>query len=64
VVNNGNGNSGPDDRGRARQNLIAVVVLVALVLGGIWLFTTLRRSARIEQCLEAGLRNCGPDQSP
>jgi hypothetical protein len=43
---------------RMQQNLAAVVVLVLLVAGGLWLFQQLKESSRILACLEADHRDC------
>ena len=51
-----------DERGRTRQNLIVIGVLVALLLGGLWLFSALRTYLKIEACVEAGYRNCAPSE--
>src|SRR5262245_16914968 len=54
---------GPDDaedRLRMRQNLAAIAVIVALVVGGGWLIDNLRHYSRLQACLEAGHRNCLP----
>ncbi len=43
---------------RTRQNVIALCILVALLLGGLWLYRSLETYLRIEACVEAGRRNC------
>jgi hypothetical protein len=55
--------SGPardaDDGGRRRrQNVIALCIVAALLLAGLWLFAALRTYLQIESCIEQGLRNC------
>lgn len=47
----------PDPPSR-RNALIAMVAILLLVLGGIWLARTLHESTRLEDCLMAGRRNC------
>ncbi|ACA17205.1 hypothetical protein M446_2767 [Methylobacterium sp. 4-46] len=44
-----------DQRGRA---LLALALVAALVLGSVWVFTTLRREAQREDCLAAHRRDC------
>ena len=50
----------PDDpEPPSRRNaLIAMVAILLLVLGGIWLARVLHDSGRLEDCLMAGRRNC------
>ncbi len=43
---------------RTRVNLVAAIVILLLVIGGYWLFTTLNDGRRLELCLEAGRRDC------
>jgi len=43
---------------RARTNLVAAIVILLLVIGGFWLFTTLNDARKTELCLEAGRRDC------
>jgi hypothetical protein len=54
-----------DDEGPPRGALIALLVIVALVLGGLWLTHRLRESALIQDCVAAGRSNCAPvDEAP
>ncbi len=46
---------GPD-----RGKLAALVVLVLIVLGGIWLEQRLSANAAIQDCVMAGRSNCAP----
>jgi len=46
---------------RTRANLVAAVVILLLLIGGFWLFTTLNAQQKLELCLEAGRRDCGPE---
>jgi hypothetical protein len=48
-----------EDR-RTRGNLMAAIVILVLVIGGYWLFTTLNAQQKLELCLEAGRRDCSP----
>jgi hypothetical protein len=50
----------PDDRVRMRQNMAALIVIVAIVVLGSWLIESLRTYSRIQMCIEAGHRNCVP----
>jgi hypothetical protein len=43
-----------------RNALIAMVAIVLLVVGGVWLARVLHTSTRLEDCLMAGRRNCTP----
>jgi hypothetical protein len=49
-----------EDRVRMRQNVAAVLVIVAIVGVGSWLIDSLRHYSRIQTCIEAGHRNCVP----
>ena len=39
---------------------MAAIVILVLVIGGYWLFTTLNAQQKLELCLEAGRRDCSP----
>jgi len=43
---------------RTRQNVIALVVLAIVLLGGALLFHYLKQRAALIDCLSAGRRNC------
>jgi hypothetical protein len=48
-----------DDEPPSRRNaLIAMVAILLLVVGGIWLARVLQNSGQLEDCLMAGRRNC------
>jgi hypothetical protein len=49
-----------EDRVRMRQNIAALLVIVAIVGLGGWLIESLRHYSRIQTCIEAGHRNCVP----
>ena len=49
-----------EDRIRMRQNMAALVVIVAIVGVGSWLIESLHRYSRIQLCVEAGHHNCVP----
>ncbi len=52
-----------EDRLRMRQNLAALLVIVAIVAAGTWLMASLHYYSRLQTCLEAGHRNCLPLQA-
>jgi hypothetical protein len=41
-----------------RGNIVALVFVVALAIGGYWLFRTLERHGEIQACLASGRRDC------
>jgi hypothetical protein len=43
---------------RDRQNLAVAVLVIALVLGGVWLMNAIRHNGLVEDCLMARRRNC------
>jgi hypothetical protein len=48
-----------DEQGRrTRQNIVALVVLAIVLLGGGLLFHYLKQRAALIDCLSAGRRNC------
>ncbi len=47
-----------DQRARRRTHLIALLVIVALVLGGLWLTNILASVGRIQDCVMSGRTNC------
>ncbi|KMO41409.1 hypothetical protein [Methylobacterium aquaticum] len=49
----------PGESGR-RRALAAMIVLIVLVAGGVWLAETLRRESALEDCLASGRRECVP----
>lgn len=46
------------ERARRRTHLIALVVIAALVLGGIWLANVLGSVSRLQDCVMSGRTNC------
>ena len=51
----------PDEPdGSNRGKVVALLVVVMLVLGGIWLEQRLSASAKIQDCVMAGRTNCAP----
>ncbi len=54
---------------RSLVNLIAVIAVLVLAIGAIWVMRELDQSRKIEQCLEMGRRDCAklnetPDAPP
>ena len=49
-----------NDPGSGWQLMAALVVLGALVAGGLWLTGTLRGAAAIQDCVGSGRTNCAP----
>lgn len=41
-----------------KQNLAAAIVVVALLVAGYWLMSTMHRQGIVEDCLMAHRRNC------
>jgi hypothetical protein len=56
----GGGGDGDDGPGSRRGALIALIVLLALVIGGLWLIHTLRSAGSLQDCVMAGRTNCAP----
>jgi len=55
-------NFGDENRGRTRQNIVVLCLLLGLLLAGLWLFSTVRAYLRVEACVEAGYRNCDANE--
>lgn len=51
-------NEPEEDRVGRRNALIAMVVVVALIAGGLWLGNILGAVSRIQDCVMAGRHNC------
>jgi len=51
------------DRSSMRQIIAALILLVVLVGGGLWLTRALRGAATIQDCVSAGRTNCAPIQN-
>ena len=49
-----------DGGGPSRGALLALAVIAALVLGGLWLAHTLHGVGRLQDCVMAGRSNCAP----
>lgn len=51
------------DRSSVRQVVAVLILLVALIGGGLWLTHALRGAATIQDCVSAGRTNCAPIQN-
>ena len=50
---------------RTLVNLVAVIAILVLAIGAIWVMRELDQSRKIEQCLEMGRRDCAKlDERP
>jgi len=47
-----------DERARRRTQLIGLLVVVALVIGGLWLANVLGAAGKIQDCVMSGRTNC------
>ena len=54
--------SEPESGGPSRGVLVALLVVVVLAAGGIWLANHIRASARLQDCVMSGRTNCAPVQ--
>ena len=55
---------GEHDGGSNRGPLVALIVVVVLVLGGLWLQQRLRADSQIQDCVMSGRSNCAPISMP
>jgi hypothetical protein len=49
-----------DDERANPFNPLALIVLLVLVVGGLWLVFRLKDMAAVQDCVWSGRRNCGP----
>lgn len=55
------GGGEPEDHGNDRRGvLFGLIVVVALVAGGVYLVNLLRASSRLQDCQMQGRTNCAP----
>ena len=47
-----------------RGPIVALIVVVVLILGGLWLQQHLRANARLQDCVMSGRTNCAPIAQP
>ncbi len=52
------------DPGPRRQLIAALVLLVVLVAGSLWITGALRGASAIQDCVQAGRSNCAPVEAP
>ena len=55
---------GPDQGGPNRGAIAALIVVVLVVVGGLWLSSRLRADNRIQDCVMSGRTNCAPIAVP
>jgi hypothetical protein len=48
----------PEEENRDGVNIAAVLFVIALALGGIWLFNKLIEHSQIENCIASGRHDC------
>jgi len=48
----------PDDHPPRRGALIALIVIVVLLAGGLWLSRTLHETGRVQDCVMSGRKDC------
>jgi heme/copper-type cytochrome/quinol oxidase subunit 4 len=49
-----------DEPGSPRNALIALIVVVVLIAGGLWITRQLHSMAAIQDCASSGRTNCAP----
>jgi hypothetical protein len=49
-----------DEDARLRASMVALVVVVALVVGSVWLLVEYRKNSEELDCILAGHKNCAP----
>ncbi len=55
---------GQEEDGSNRGPMAALIVVVLLVLGGLWLQQHLRADNQIQDCVMSGRTNCAPIAMP
>ncbi|HTW29316.1 MAG TPA: hypothetical protein VME92_19485 [Acetobacteraceae bacterium] len=53
-----------DDGPNRRLAIVGLIVVAALIAGGLWLTGVLRGAATVQDCLAAGRTNCAPIAAP
>ncbi len=56
----GDGDDSDDGKRRNLINLSALLFLILLVAGSVWLVQLLSKKSRLEDCLMSGRTNCNP----
>ncbi len=54
--------SEPDPSPSRRGALLALVAILCLLVGGLWLERRMHDTGKLEDCLMAGRKNCAPIQ--
>jgi heme/copper-type cytochrome/quinol oxidase subunit 4 len=54
----------PEDENRDGANIAAIIVVVVLVIGGIWLFNRLNSANEALNCVASGRTNCPSLDNP
>lgn len=55
---------GHEPQGSRRGALVALLVILAIVVGGLFLWNRIQRMAAIQDCVAEGRTNCAPIASP
>ena len=50
--------------GSNRGPVVALIAVVLLVIGGLWLMQHIRAASRIQDCVMSGRTNCAPIAKP
>ena len=54
----------PDDGDRTRANIVAMVVVILLLIGGYFLVQAIVDNSRLQECLARRQINCVPVEAP
>ncbi|WP_406855384.1 hypothetical protein ABEG18_23060 [Alsobacter sp. KACC 23698] len=54
----GGADADPDEAQRTTANLIVAIVCLVLLGAGLFVVESLHRASKVQDCLEAGRRNC------
>ena len=57
-------NPGDEESHSNRGPLVALIIVVLLVIGGLWLQQRLRADNQIQDCAMSGRTNCAPIRMP
>ena len=49
-----------ESQGRSRQNLVAIIVVALLFVGGWWLMSELQHHREVQDCIASGRHDCVP----
>lgn len=56
--------NGREPEGSRRMALLALVIVIAVVVGGLFVWQRLSRMAAIQDCVASGRTNCAPVTAP